>query len=69
MNKPMHITDELEVTSGTLLNFIKKQRLSYFGHIKRENNIRMKRERPKTQRKAKGILGEDVEEWIRQVSG
>ena len=30
----LSIADELGVTLGTLLIFIKKQKLSYFGHIK-----------------------------------
>ena len=54
------MADELGVTSGILLNFVKKQKLSYFGQTQntRESNTRRKTERPAKQKKAKGTLGE-----------
>ena len=58
-----YIADELGVTSGTLINFIKKQKLKLFRTYKKipntgEINTRRKSERPKKQRRAKEILGE-----------
>ena len=52
------IADELGVTSGTLLNFVKKQKINIFWIYKKtpnneEINARRKSERSKKQRKTK----------------
>ena len=62
------------VTSGTLLNLIKKKQLSYFGHIKRHQPLEklILEGKGKLQRnRGKRSWEKDVKDWIRAgvVSG
>ena len=68
------IADELGVTSGTLLNCIKNNKLRYFGHIKirqilgkliLEGTVKGQRNRGRP----KWSLEKDVEDWTREMSG
>ena len=61
------IADELGATSGTPLNFIKKHKLSYFGHIKRHQTLEKLILKGKGRRnggKPKRYLEKDVEDWM-----
>ena len=65
-------TDELEVTSGTLLGFFLKPKLNYFGHIKGHQTLEKLIPEGKGKRnrgRPKIYCANDVKDWVGQVSG
>ena len=63
------LADELWVTPGTLLNFIPKQKLSYFRHIKRHQTLvklmlEGKAKRQRNTGRPKWSSEKDVDDWM-----